>query len=223
MFFKTATHPEFSVDPLLVKVGDKLIVGGPGATYELNELVNATNLTEGNEVTITSLNYSRGLAVVTGGGNTAWDLRRFSLPGIPVRSLQVGDTVRVLRGSWCLKAGDTHVVSAAGRITDKAAWCVCVDGSTNLTTHGWFANRFELVEQPEPTKTKIVIVGDEVDVFQVPRRAYDFAKGDRRFTDRNQAIDHGIAEFDRTGVQQLVRRDSAPEFIDLFVVQTFGS
>lgn len=58
-----------------------------------------------------------------------------------------------------------------------------------------------------PTLTPLVIPG-EVDIYTVPRRSFDPAKGDRRFLNQLAAIGHAEDEARRTGVRQVVRADS---------------
>lgn len=62
-----------------------------------------------------------------------------------------------------------------------------------------------------------------VDLFEIPRRSYDFNKGDRRFSTQERAIEHAEAKALETSVRQIVRADSSPHFIDLWVVQAVGS
>ena len=69
------------------------------------------------------------------------------------------------------------------------------------------------------------IVLDGIDVLSLPRRPYDFNKGDRRFFDRDEAIEHAEHEAILTGVRQAIRLDGpAIEGHDpLYLVQAVGS
>lgn len=65
-----------------------------------------------------------------------------------------------------------------------------------------------------------------VDVLTLPQRAYDFNKGDRRFYDRDQAIEHANLEALLTGVRQAIRLDGPAiegSGIPLYLVQAIGS
>lgn len=73
--------------------------------------------------------------------------------------------------------------------------------------------------------TKVLVFPEDVDVAELPRRGYDFNKGDRRFHDQLDAIDHAHAEARATGVRQIVR-PSSPALhggAPLYLVQAVGS
>ena len=53
-----------------------------------------------------------------------------------------------------------------------------------------------------------IVFDRSVDVFEIPRRSFDPAKGDRRFVDQDRAVIHAEEEASRTGVRQVVRIDS---------------
>lgn len=63
-------------------------------------------------------------------------------------------------------------------------------------------------------------------LYDIPRRAYDFNRGDRRFHDQIEAIEHANAEALKTGVRQVVRV-TAPALLGgdepLYLVQAVGS
>lgn len=61
------------------------------------------------------------------------------------------------------------------------------------------------------------------DYLGLPRRSYDFNKGDRRFSDRDRAIEHANDKARATGVRQVVRPDSLVLGTPLFLVQAVGS
>lgn len=70
------------------------------------------------------------------------------------------------------------------------------------------------------------VILDELDArtyLALPRRAYDFAQGDRRFRSLKKAADHADAEALRTGVRQVIRRDTDNLGEPLFLVQAVGS
>lgn len=70
------------------------------------------------------------------------------------------------------------------------------------------------------------LVLDEIDVLQIPKRSYDFNRGDRRFFDRDRAISHAEHEAILTGVRQVVRLDSPAihgSGEKLYLVQAVGS
>lgn len=72
---------------------------------------------------------------------------------------------------------------------------------------------------------KPLILPDEFNVFDIPRRGYDFNRGDRRFNDQRRAIAFAYVEATRTGVRQIIRRDSTPDFVEgtFWLVQAIGS
>ena len=53
-----------------------------------------------------------------------------------------------------------------------------------------------------------IIINRDVDIFAIPRRSFDPKKGDRRFLDQGDAIEHAEDEAIKTGVRQVVRIDS---------------
>lgn len=72
--------------------------------------------------------------------------------------------------------------------------------------------------------TRVIVFPADVDVSQIPRRPYDFNRGDRRFFDQSAAIEHATATAKATGVRQIVRPDIRPLDKDrLFLVQAVGS
>lgn len=75
------------------------------------------------------------------------------------------------------------------------------------------------------TSLKPLILPDEFDIFEIPRRGYDFNLGDRRFLDLDRALGHANDEAARTGVRQIVRKDTPPDFVDVpyWLVQAVGS
>lgn len=78
--------------------------------------------------------------------------------------------------------------------------------------------------QEEIMNTEPIIPGDDIDFFALPRRPYEFNRGDRRFTDREFAIEYAERVSGETGVRQMVLRQSAPHFVPGFwVVQAVGS
>lgn len=65
-----------------------------------------------------------------------------------------------------------------------------------------------------------------VDVLSLPQRAYDYNKGDRRFYDRDRAVEHANLEALLTGVRQVIRLDSPAiegSGAPLYLVQAVGS
>lgn len=73
--------------------------------------------------------------------------------------------------------------------------------------------------------TSTIVIPDDIDVAKVPTRSYDFAKGDRRFSDIEAAHKHADAEAIRTGVRQVVRKDPGSYTFGptLYLVQAVGS
>lgn len=65
----------------------------------------------------------------------------------------------------------------------------------------------------------------DVNVLKIPRRSYDFNKGDRRFYRRERALAHAELEAALTGVRQIVRLDvpATDNGEPLFLVQAVGS
>lgn len=73
--------------------------------------------------------------------------------------------------------------------------------------------------------TKVLVFPEDMTMADIPRRDYDFNKGDRRFHDRQVAIDHALAEATATGIRQIVRPTS-PALLGgapLYLVQAVGS
>jgi hypothetical protein len=52
-----------------------------------------------------------------------------------------------------------------------------------------------------------IILSDDVNVYDIPKRSYDFTKGDRRFFDFANAVRFATDEAVRTGIRQVVRLD----------------
>lgn len=72
--------------------------------------------------------------------------------------------------------------------------------------------------------TPIIIVDIPSDEYlRLPRRSYEFGKGDRRFSDRDRALKHAEAEAIRTGVRQVVRADVTVLGTPMHLVQAVGS
>lgn len=72
---------------------------------------------------------------------------------------------------------------------------------------------------------KVLVFPTDLDMRDIPRRPYDFSRGDRRFFDQQDAIDHAHATATATGIRQIVRRDS-PALLGgepMFLVQAVGS
>lgn len=65
----------------------------------------------------------------------------------------------------------------------------------------------------------------DVNVLNIPRRSYDFNRGDRRFYRRERALEHAEYEALRTGIRQIVRvdRPATDHGEPLFLVQAVGS
>lgn len=122
----------------------------------------------------------------------------------PHTELQRGDEVKVVEvQEW----GDDTLVRVTG------------GGSCH-----WDLSRFELAPEPEPVVfTNVTIIPDDVSVFDLPRRPYDFNLGDRRFTEQDDAVQWSYDEALRTGRRRMVRLDSSPEFTTLYVSQEIGS
>lgn len=76
---------------------------------------------------------------------------------------------------------------------------------------------------PVALPTKVLVFPEDVDVSQIPRRAYDFNKGDRRFFDQQEAIDHAHSLASKTGVRQIVRQDVDVLGRHPYLVQAIGS
>jgi hypothetical protein len=50
-----------------------------------------------------------------------------------------------------------------------------------------------------------IIIPADVDVYTIPRRPFDFRKGDRRFGELDEAVEHANEEARKTGVRQVIR------------------
>lgn len=61
------------------------------------------------------------------------------------------------------------------------------------------------------------------DFYSLPRRPYDYSRGDRRFGDLKRATDHAHKVASSTGVRQLVRPDTGTLGMTMFIVQAVGS
>lgn len=73
---------------------------------------------------------------------------------------------------------------------------------------------------------EVVVIPSSVDVYDLPRRSYDFNRGDRRFVDIDQAVEHANETALRTGVRQVVRKDSREPGAHgrpFYLVQAIGS
>lgn len=82
-----------------------------------------------------------------------------------------------------------------------------------------------LVTANGTTELRTIVIDDDVSVHDIPRRSYDFNRGDRRFYSQDSAISHANAEAVRTGVRQVVRLDG-PALLGgtpLYLVQAVGS
>lgn len=73
------------------------------------------------------------------------------------------------------------------------------------------------------TLPPILIDLDAQDYLRLPRRGFEFNKGDRRFRDQGRAIDHANETARTTGVRQIVRPDVEVLGEPMFVVQAVGS
>ena len=76
------------------------------------------------------------------------------------------------------------------------------------------------------TNLTTIVVGDDVtptEFLALPRRGYDFQKGDRRFDSFKRAVDHANNEASRTGVRQVVRPDVDSLENPVYLVQAVGS
>lgn len=71
--------------------------------------------------------------------------------------------------------------------------------------------------------TTPVIIPKGISVYTIPRRSYDFNKGDRRFWDLDEAIEWANDEARRTGIRQMIRHDSPVLDRDILLVQAVGS
>lgn len=72
--------------------------------------------------------------------------------------------------------------------------------------------------------TRVIVLPSDLSVDDIPRRPYDFNQGDRRFHDREEAIDWANEEAIATGVRRIVRADS-PALLGgdpLYLVQAVG-
>jgi hypothetical protein len=66
-----------------------------------------------------------------------------------------------------------------------------------------------LLRNGQPETLETIVLDNNVDSYGIPRRSYDYDKGDRRFLDQWRAIEHANEEARRTGVRQVVRPDLA--------------
>jgi hypothetical protein len=75
------------------------------------------------------------------------------------------------------------------------------------------------------TNLATIIVQDVTnsEFLALPRRGYDFQKGDRRFDSFKRAVDHANDEASRTGVRQVVRPDVDSLENPVYLVQAIGS
>lgn len=70
------------------------------------------------------------------------------------------------------------------------------------------------------TPTRVVVVPDDVSVYDIPRRSYDFSLGDRRFGDWETAVEWAQQQDER----YVVRRDPADTpGMKLYLAQRLGS
>lgn len=71
----------------------------------------------------------------------------------------------------------------------------------------------------------VLILPTEIPAGEIPRRSYDFNKGDRRFLDQADAIEWSQTKAEETGIRRVVRVDSTPDFLDgpFFISQEIGS
>jgi hypothetical protein len=84
----------------------------------------------------------------------------------------------------------------------------------------------DLVARNGLLSDEVVVIPEGVDVYTLPRRPYDFNKGDRRFVDIDRAVDHANQEALNTGVRQAVRKDSREPGAfgrPFYLVQAIGS
>lgn len=73
---------------------------------------------------------------------------------------------------------------------------------------------------------EVVVIPAGIDVHTLPRRSYDFNRGDRRFLDVERAVDHANEVALKTGVRQVVRADSREPGANgrpFYLVQAVGS
>lgn len=68
-----------------------------------------------------------------------------------------------------------------------------------------------------------IIIADDVNVNEIPRRSYDFNKGDRRFFDFNNAVRFATDKAVETSVRQVVRLDVDVLGMQTYLVQAIGS
>lgn len=73
---------------------------------------------------------------------------------------------------------------------------------------------------------EVVVIPAGINVHDLPRRSYDFNKGDRRFVDIDQAVNHANERALHTGVRQVIRKDSfepGAHGRPFYLVQAVGS
>lgn len=71
--------------------------------------------------------------------------------------------------------------------------------------------------------THTILVHDDIDLAEIPRRDYDFSRGDTRWSTQEKALEVAEAKALETGIRQTVRRSSSPHFTELWLVQAVGS
>lgn len=84
-----------------------------------------------------------------------------------------------------------------------------------------------LIQNGQSKVLETIEIPADVDVHSIPRRPYDYSKGDRRFFGRRRALEHANEEARRTGIRQVVRVDPTDlpgqHRAALFLVQAVGS
>lgn len=144
---------------------------------------------------------------------------------------QPGDRIRCIDPgvSNCLTLGKAYTVLAYDQ-GQRGSDMVRVFDDRPAGEVWVYADRFEKVtnnqEVPVPASInrvgQTVVVQDDVDVYTIPRRAYDFDRGDRRFHSFENAVDHADRVASETAVRQCVRVDNS-SFEKLYLVQAIGS
>lgn len=125
--------------------------------------------------------------------------------------------------------GDQVVVTHVRPSTLYGASVMFEHSGDGVQSAGYAIARFSL---PEPasqleidpgffdTPTRVVVVPDDVSVYDIPRRSYDFSLGDRRFGDWETAVEWAQQQDER----YLVRRDPADTpGVKLYLAQRLGS
>lgn len=145
------------------------------------------------------------------------------------RTIQPGDQVRLNDFNARYGGGPDSAPDGVYTVTGLIEFGGDIDALVNLEgeTIAFDSRRFDLVE-PEVVaveqKTLALIVPDDIDPAAIPRRGYDFKLGDRRFNDRQHAVDFAVEQANQTGTVFTIRRDpSTPHFVDLYLVQALGS